>query len=187
MLPAASAQAMQLTDEEVDAALADKIANAAPIGTGVAIILVLLGLILAMARGVSPSADPRPLLIGAVGVVLGLLVDIAADRRRLTSPGVTVADPGDPVGRWRSTAVATAPGGWRKNELMRVVFPPLVLIVAVLGSILGGITNPTPAAALGAGGAIMLAAYRKLKDEERLGQDHHLATLRDHDHDPGRA
>jgi TRAP-type mannitol/chloroaromatic compound transport system permease large subunit len=35
----------------------------------------------------------------------------------------------------------------------------------VLGSILGGITNPTPAAALGAAGAIMLAAYRKLKDE----------------------
>lgn len=38
-----------------------------------------------------------------------------------------------------------------KNELIRVVFPPLVLIVAVLGSILGGITNSTPAAALGAG------------------------------------
>jgi len=48
-----------------------------------------------------------------------------------------------------------------------VVFPPLVLIVAVLGSILGGITNPTPAAALGAGGAIMLAAYRKLRDQDR--------------------
>ena len=46
-----------------------------------------------------------------------------------------------------------------------MVFPPLVLIVAVLGSILGGITNPTPAAALGASGAIMLAAYRKLKEE----------------------
>ena len=52
-----------------------------------------------------------------------------------------------------------------RNELLRVVFPPLVLIVAVLGSILGGITNPTPAAALGAAGAIMLAAYRKLKEE----------------------
>ena len=51
------------------------------------------------------------------------------------------------------------------NELLRVVFPPLVLIVAVLGSILGGITNPTPAAALGAAGAIMLAAYRKLKED----------------------
>ena len=37
----------------------------------------------------------------------------------------------------------------------------------MLGSILGGITNPTPAAALGAAGALMLAAYRKLKDEEK--------------------
>jgi hypothetical protein len=52
-----------------------------------------------------------------------------------------------------------------RNDLLRVVFPPLILIVAVLGSILGGITNPTPAAALGAAGAIMLAAYRKLKEE----------------------
>ena len=48
------------------------------------------------------------------------------------------------------------------NDLIRIVFPPLVLIVAVLGSILGGITNPTPAAALGAGGAILLATARKL-------------------------
>ena len=48
-----------------------------------------------------------------------------------------------------------------------MIFPPLVLIIAVLGSILGGITNPTPAAALGAGGALMLAAYRKLKDTDR--------------------
>ena len=56
------------------------------------------------------------------------------------------------------------------NELLRVVFPPLILIVAVLGSILGGITNPTPAAALGAAGAIMLAAYRKLKETDRSGK-----------------
>lgn len=57
-----------------------------------------------------------------------------------------------------------------RNNLIRVVFPPLMLIVAVLGSILGGITNPTPAAALGAGGAILLAAYRRLQDEGRPGQ-----------------
>jgi len=56
------------------------------------------------------------------------------------------------------------------NEILRVVFPPLVLIVAVLGSILGGITNPTPAAALGAGGAILLAAYRKLHEQGRSGR-----------------
>ncbi|MBL4786881.1 MAG: TRAP transporter large permease subunit [Cohaesibacteraceae bacterium] len=47
-----------------------------------------------------------------------------------------------------------------KNEIIRVVFPPVVLILAVLGSILGGVTNPTAAAGLGAGGAIMLAALR---------------------------
>jgi TRAP-type mannitol/chloroaromatic compound transport system permease large subunit len=51
--------------------------------------------------------------------------------------------------------------------LLRVVFPPLVLIIAVLGSILGGITNPTPAAGLGAAGALMLAAFRKLSDEKQ--------------------
>ncbi|MDH3264331.1 MAG: TRAP transporter large permease subunit, partial [Paracoccaceae bacterium] len=61
-------------------------------------------------------------------------------------------------------------GGLRKNELLRVVFPPLILIVAVLGSILGGITNPTPAAALGAAGAIMLAAYRRLTETGRSGK-----------------
>jgi TRAP-type mannitol/chloroaromatic compound transport system permease large subunit len=55
------------------------------------------------------------------------------------------------------------------NDLIRVVFPPLVLIVAVLGSILGGITNPTPAAALGAGGALLLAAYRRLHDQKKSG------------------
>jgi len=57
-----------------------------------------------------------------------------------------------------------------QSELLKVVFPPLVLIVAVLGSILGGITNPTPAAALGAGGAIMLAAYRLLREADQSGK-----------------
>jgi TRAP-type mannitol/chloroaromatic compound transport system permease large subunit len=51
-------------------------------------------------------------------------------------------------------------------KALAVVSPPIILIVAVLGSILGGITNPTPAAALGAAGAIMLAATRKLRDAE---------------------
>ena len=63
-----------------------------------------------------------------------------------------------------------AAGRLARNEIIRVIFPPLVLIVAVLGSILGGITNPTPAAALGAGGAILLAAYRRLHDEGQSGK-----------------
>ncbi len=44
--------------------------------------------------------------------------------------------------------------------LMRTLFAPLVLIVAVLGSILSGLASPTEAAAVGAVGAIMLAGYK---------------------------
>lgn len=48
---------------------------------------------------------------------------------------------------------------WRRVIL--VLVPPLVLIVAVLGSILGGLATPTEAASVGAVGAILLAAVRR--------------------------
>ena len=54
-------------------------------------------------------------------------------------------------------------------EVIRVVVPPVVLIVAVLGSIFGGVTNPTPAAALGAGGALLLAAIKILSQKRQIG------------------
>ncbi len=158
-------QSERLTEAELEQAQADKIANAAPIGTGVAILLVLLGLFLTTARGVSPSSDTRPLLIGGVGAVLALLVDILLVGPATTS-GVMWVLMAIPFALLMY-GVAHAAKICASNELIRVVFPPLILIVAVLGSILGGITNPTPAAALGAGGAIMLAAYRKLKDQDR--------------------
>ncbi|MEO3384726.1 TRAP transporter large permease subunit [Mesorhizobium sp. CAU 1741] len=51
-----------------------------------------------------------------------------------------------------------------KKDLAREVFvalvPPLLLIAAVLGSILGGIATPTEAASVGAIGAMVLAALR---------------------------
>jgi tripartite ATP-independent transporter DctM subunit len=47
---------------------------------------------------------------------------------------------------------------WRRVIL--VLLPPLLLIVAVLGSILGGLATPTEAASVGAVGAILLAAMR---------------------------
>ncbi|GAA5176731.1 MULTISPECIES: TRAP transporter large permease [Halomonadaceae] len=54
--------------------------------------------------------------------------------------------------------------------LLKGLVPPLVLIVTVLGSILGGFATPTEASAVGAFGALVLAlAYRKLD----------FATLRD--------
>lgn len=51
-----------------------------------------------------------------------------------------------------------------KSGLLREVFvalvPPFILILAVLGSILGGIATPTEAASVGAVGAMVLAALR---------------------------
>lgn len=51
-----------------------------------------------------------------------------------------------------------------KQHLLREVFvaliPPLLLIISVLGSILGGIATPTEAASVGAVGAMILAALR---------------------------
>jgi len=46
------------------------------------------------------------------------------------------------------------------RQLIEVLIAPLALIVAVLGSILGGIATPTEAASIGAVGAILLAARK---------------------------
>ncbi|MEM6938101.1 MAG: TRAP transporter large permease subunit, partial [Pseudomonadota bacterium] len=46
------------------------------------------------------------------------------------------------------------------GELLKALAPPLLLIVAVLGSILGGIATPTEGAAVGAAGALALALLR---------------------------
>ncbi len=161
------ANAERLSEEELAAAREAKIASAAPIGTGVAIVVVLLALTLVLGRGIAPSRSPQPLIVGAIGLLLMLLVDILFVAPT-TSSGLTFVLLAIPftiaIYGCREAAARCA-----TNDLIRVVFPPLVLIIAVLGSILGGITNPTPAAALGAGGAIMLAAYRKLQDQERSG------------------
>ncbi|MEL6702359.1 MAG: C4-dicarboxylate ABC transporter permease, partial [Pseudomonadota bacterium] len=147
----------ELTEEELLEARADKIANAAPIGTGLAIGFVLLALMLTTARGVAPSKSFTPLAIGLGGVALAFIVD-AFVMGAAMGPGPRLVLLLIPLAlTLYGCREAVARLG--QNELIRVVFPPLVLIVAVLGSILGGITNPTPAAALGAGGAIMLAAY----------------------------
>ena len=46
------------------------------------------------------------------------------------------------------------------KEVMTAMVPPLLLIIAVLGSIIGGIATPTEAASVGAVGATLLAAVR---------------------------
>ena len=72
------------------------------------------------------------------------------------------------------------PGGasWRKPgfslRVLRALVPPLFLIVAVLGTILGGVATPTEAAAVGATGSLILAAWGGHLDFKSL-----IAVLRD--------
>ena len=46
------------------------------------------------------------------------------------------------------------------SNILFILFPPLFLIVSVLGSILTGFATPTEAASVGAIGAILLATYK---------------------------
>ena len=143
-------------------------AHSAPLSPGVVTGFLLLSLVLSAARGSSVVADIRPLIVGGAGSVGALFADLLFITP-WTSSGATFLILALPL-------AATLYGCWHaavtlsRNELVRVVFPPLVLIIAVLGSIVAGIINPTPAASLGASGAIMLAGYRALKEQNRSGK-----------------
>jgi tripartite ATP-independent transporter DctM subunit len=54
------------------------------------------------------------------------------------------------------------------SVLLRALLPPLLLIMAVLGSIIGGLATPTEAAAVGAVGALLLAVIHRGLNPERL-------------------
>ena len=54
-------------------------------------------------------------------------------------------------------------------EVARAVVPPVMLIVAVLGAILGGIATPTEAASVGAIGAILMAGARQGVNPRLIG------------------
>lgn len=46
------------------------------------------------------------------------------------------------------------------REILRTIAPPVLLIFAVLGAILGGVATPTEAASVGAVGALLMAGHR---------------------------
>ncbi|MEM5469345.1 TRAP transporter large permease [Celeribacter marinus] len=159
---------VERTAEEIETLKREAVETAPKLGTGLLVIMALLGLVLSLGRGVAPMGDPKKLLVGVLGV-LGVLIIDALFVGPLMSHGtsfVLYAIPFAAIAYGMKQAAANL----SKNELFRVVFPPLVLIVAVLGSILGGVTNPTPAAGLGAGGALLLAAYRKLADQHKMSK-----------------
>ncbi|MGB1146501.1 MAG: TRAP transporter large permease subunit [Alphaproteobacteria bacterium] len=138
-----------------------------PVSMGVAAFLAVASISLLLAAALRRRESLIPLGIGALGVVAFLIAAVS-----MVTPDT------DP---WTRTAIyaiptililygmAAAVPRLLEVEVIRVVVPPVVLIVAVLGSIFGGITNPTPAAALGAGGAILLSAIKLLEREEQVG------------------
>ncbi|MEN8129099.1 MAG: TRAP transporter large permease subunit [Pseudomonadota bacterium] len=54
------------------------------------------------------------------------------------------------------------------TRVFKALMPPLLLIVAVLGSIMGGVATPTEAASVGAMGAILLAGINNKLNLQRL-------------------
>ena len=56
------------------------------------------------------------------------------------------------------------------RTLAQGLFPPLLLIIAVLGSIMGGIATPTEASGVGALGALLLALAQGQLSKQTLGE-----------------
>ena len=73
--------------------------------------------------------------------------------------------------------VATGDDRISFRRILSALAPPLVLIFAVLGSILGGLATPTEAAGVGAMGAMLIALLRRALSLERL-RDIMRGTLR---------
>ena len=136
------------------------------------IILVLLGDVLSAAyqqaqldMGIfSPeTVSVGDLFVGAL--IPGLLLVILY---LLYQAGVAILRPESAPAIPPEERARTGAALW--GRVLRVLLPPLLLIVAVLGSILGGLATPTEAASVGAVGSILLA----------LGQRRfNLATLRE--------
>ncbi|MEJ2602749.1 MAG: TRAP transporter large permease subunit [Gammaproteobacteria bacterium] len=132
------------------------------------IILVLLGDVLSSAyqeaqleQGIfSPkTVSVGDLFAGALipGLLLVVLYVVYLVARAILSPDSMPA-PADAPGESQGLA----------GRVVKALLPPLALIMAVLGSILGGIATPTEAAAVGAMGALLLALGRRQIDLSRL-------------------
>jgi tripartite ATP-independent transporter DctM subunit len=133
------------------------------------IVLVLLGDVISSAyqqaqldQGIfSPEAMAvGDLFIGALipGLMLvGLYMVYMLSRAWLTP----LAAPATPV----ENAAGESP---HLGKILLALLPPLALIFAVLGSILGGIATPTEAASVGAVGSLILAAMNRALTLEKL-------------------
>lgn len=124
------------------------------------IVLILLGDVLSSSyqqaqlnQGIfSPETlSVGDLFIGALlpGMLLVVLYMLYIFFKAMTRPDQIPNHIGEPV----------APGLGKR--VLKSLVPPMLLILLVLGSILGGIATPTEAASLGALGAMILAAFNR--------------------------
>ena len=137
------------------------------------IILVLLGDVLSAAyqqaqldMGIfaPETVSVGDLFAGAVlpGVVLVGLYLVYLLLRAWLSPRAMPAIPAEELAGLRKAGLGRRVAG--------ALLPPLALIVAVLGSILGGLATPTEAASVGAVGAMLLAAGQRRFNVRLLGE-----------------
>ena len=133
-------------------------------GWGILIPPSVIMILYALISGESVGA----LFAGGVfpGLMLLVLVSCYIAVRCYFQPHLGPALPKDERGDWQ-----------RKLAAMKAVILPVIIVVMVLGSIIGGITTPTEAAAIGVLGAIISAAvYRQFN--WRLMKESALRTLR---------
>ncbi len=105
------------------------------------IILIILGDVMGIAVGdlFKAAVIPGLMLIGAYVLYIVILSKIKPD-----------FCPPIPVAENKATII---------KQALKDIVPPLLLIVAVLGSIFGGIATPTESSAIGAVGALILAQF----------------------------
>jgi len=131
------------------------------------IVLVLLGDVISSAyqqaqldMGIfSPeTVSVGDLFAGALipGIILVILYLVYLAGIALFKPSVCPAIPAEEV----NTSLIV--------ELIKGLLPPLILIMAVLGSIIAGVATPTEAAAVGAMGATLLAYLKKQLSVKQL-------------------
>lgn len=105
---------------------------------------------------------PGMLLVGLyalyVLVYLKLKGTVAVAGGAMDPPGALKAAASTELIAQASAAEDDLPDRLGPGYLLRVFVPPLLLILSVLGSILAGVATPTEAAAIGAAGALLLAA-----------------------------
>jgi len=133
-------------------------------GLGILIPPSILMILYALITGVSVG---KLFAAGVVpGLMLALLLSLYIAVRCYFQPHLGPALPKEERGTWREKFIA-----------LRAVLLPILVVLMVLGSIVGGIATPTEAAAMGVLGALISAAvYRRLSWD--MIRESALRTLR---------